>query len=165
MVQLELKTEVRGLFLKDPERAAKIFADEWKNFLNESSSFTLRKAVTGTPVWRGNLASSEFRELRGNGLDMFAIVATPAINAGLIERGTPAFFPSPIALADWVRGKLGITDPAQIDRVTFLIARNMSKRGVKAHWMFRNAERALRNKAQNMLDQAGNRIIARWNKP
>lgn len=96
---------------------------------------------------------------------MFAIVATPSVYAGLIESGQPAFFPSPIGLADWVRGKLRITDPAMVDKVTFQIARAISRRGVKAHWMFRNAFAALKNKAQGMLDQAGNRVIARWNKP
>lgn len=165
MVQLSIKTEVRGLFLKDPEKAAKIFVDEWKNFLEEAGSFTLRKMVGGTPVWQGTLAGSEFREIRGNGLDMFAIIATPSIYASLIETGKPAFFPSPEGLADWVRGKLGINDPAQIDKVTFLIARAISRRGLKkAHWMSRNAFTLLKNKAQGMLDKVANRIIARWNK-
>jgi len=167
MVQLSIDTKVRGLFLKDPVKASRIFVDEWENFLEEASSFTLRRATIGTPVWQGTLANSEFREIRGNGLDMFAIIATPSIYAEPIETGQfPAKYPNIASIADWVRGKLGISDPGDIERVSFLIARAIKTRAgfKKAHWMFRNAFAMLSNKAQGMLNKAANRIIKRWDK-
>ncbi len=165
MVQLSIDVKVRGLFLKDPVKASRIFVEEWKNFLEEASSFTLRRVGIGTPVWQGSLANSEFREIRGNGLDMHAIVATPSAYAMPMETGQfPAKYPNISAIADWVRGKLGIGDPKDIERVSFLIARAIKTRGGfrKAHWMFRNAFAMLNNKAQGMLNRAANRIIARW---
>lgn len=167
MVQLSIDVRVRGLFLKDPVKASKIFVDEWENFLEEASSFTLRRTAIGTPVWQGTLANSEFRELRGNGLDMHAIIATPSIYArGMETAEFPATYPNIAAITDWVRGKLKITDPAKLERASFLIARAIKTRAgfSKAHWMFRNAFAMLSNKAQGMLNKAANRIIKRWDK-
>ncbi len=65
---------------------------------------------------------------------------------------------------DWVQVKLGITDPKEIDKVTFLVARAIARRKgfKKAHWMFRNAFIFLKQKAQGLLNKATNRIIERW---
>ena len=163
-MEIKIDTKLQGIFLKDPKRAAEIFVDEWRNFLEEASAYTMRRIIIGTPVFQGTLSGSMFREIRGNGVDMFAINATNQIYGNVIETGQPAFFPNPIGLADWVRLKLGIKDQRQISQVTFLIARAISKRGLKkAHWMFRNAFTLLSSRAQGMVNKMGSKIIAKWN--
>lgn len=165
MVQLSVDARVRGLFLQNPEKAATIFADEFRKFLDEATSFTLRRVVIGTPVFSGTLRGSMFREIRGRAMQQYGVVATPLHYARPIETGGfPPKYPNIGNLADWVRLKLGITEPEDIDRVTFLIARAIKSRAgfKKAHWMFRNAFKAIYLKAQGMLDKAANRVIQRW---
>lgn len=162
--EIKIDSRVQGLFLKDPERAATIFAEEFKKFYEEMTSLGLRKTVAGTPVFSGNLAGSEFREIRGSGLDLHGIIATPIIYARPIETGEFPSFPNVAGMHDWVRLQLGITDPKEIDKVTFLVARAIAQRKgfKKAHWMFRNAYIFLKQKAQGILNKAANRIIERW---
>lgn len=162
--QLELKTKVKGMFLENPERASEIFVDEIKKFLEEASSLTLRKVVQGTPVFQTGLSGSVFREVRGSGFDLHARVATPVIYANAQETGKFPSFPNAAGIEDWVRLKLGITNPRQLSQVTFLIARAIAKRKgfTKSHWMFKNAFLFLRSRAQGMLDKAADRIVRRW---
>jgi len=162
--QLELKTKVRGMFLQNPEKAAKIFVDEFKKFLEESSSLALRKVGQNTPVFSGNLANSAFREIRGTGMKLHSRVATPVIYAMPIETGNFPTFPNVAGITDWVRLKLGITDLTKAKQVSFLIARAISKRKgfTKANWMYRNAFLFMRSRAQGMLDKAADRMIRRW---
>ena len=166
MAKFEMKAEVKmhGIFLTDPPRAIRIFEEEFKKALEESSALIQRDLIRGTQVHTSNLRNSIFREIRGRGISLHAIIGTPVVYANFIETGNPAHFPNVENIKGWVRLKLGVTGQA-LDKLTFIIARRMSVRGLKkAHFMFRNAFLKGKLKAQSILDKSARRIVERWGK-
>ena len=108
MAKFKLGAEVKmqGMFLANPTKAIRIFEEEFKKALEESSALIQRDVIRGTPVHTGNLRNSIFREIRGRGFSLHAIIGTPVIYANWIETGKPAHFPNTENLKEWVSEKL-----------------------------------------------------------
>lgn len=165
MAKMELGVEVKlhGLFLRDPKKALDVFEEEFGKALDEASSLMLRKVDKYTP--RGvtsNFAGSLFREKRGRGFKMHAIVGTPMQAVGVrLERGIP--YDSNIGpLIEWVRLKLGF-DIRHAFAVAKVIRRRLSQKGmVNVARMFQKGFNEGKPLAQRILDKAAKRIVKRW---
>lgn len=161
-LELGLDVKLQGLFLRDPDKAIKIFEEEFGKALDESSSLMLFEVDKRTPRGiTGDLAGSLFREKRGSGFALHAVVATPLRYAKLVEEGIPydPFLPS---LFEWVKKKLGLED-RHAWAVAKVIKRNISVRGQSvARFMFKKGFEAGKAKVQTILDKAETRIIERW---
>ncbi len=162
VLQLGAEVKLQGLFIEDPDKALKIFEEEFGKALDQSSSLMLFEVDKRTPRGvTGDLAGSLFRERRGSGFDMFAIVATPLYYAKRVEEAIP-YDPETAALFEWVKKKMGLED-RHAWAVTKVIKRNISARGQRvARLMFKKGFEAGRAKAQLILDKAAARIVERW---
>jgi hypothetical protein len=161
-MELSVEVKLHGLFLRDPGTAIKIYEEEIKRGFEEGSSLMLREVDKRTPRGlTGNLAGSLFREVRASGLDLYAVVATPLYYARRVEE-TIAYTPEFASLLEWVRLKLGVSG-RHLYPITKVIYRNISARGQRvARMMFQGGFEAGTPKVIKILEQARDRIVARW---
>jgi len=161
-MNIEVGIKLEGLFLKDPARATAIFEEEFKKGMEEAVALTHREVDKRTP--RGltsNLAESIGREVMGVGLNLYGIIWTPLSYARRVERGTP-YTPNFIALAEWVRLKLGLGG-RHIYAVTKVIQTTIRLGGQKvARWMFKEGFEASKPQVQVILEKAAARVVERW---
>jgi len=165
MAKMELGVEVKlqGLFLRDPQKAIGIFEEEFGKALDETSSLMLRKVDKYTPRGvTGNFAGSLFREKRGRGFAMYAVVGTPMQVVGQrLENGVP-YEPNLGPLIEWVKLKLGLSI-SHAYAVAKVIKRRISSKGmVNIARMFQKGFQEGKPLAQRILDKAAKRIIERW---
>lgn len=161
--KIEIKTDIKGLLLKDFNKAMRIFEDEFSKLFEEGTSFLLREVMHGTPVWRGTLVGSEFKEVKGSALNLHGIVATPMSYAGMVETGLPAHTPNLDNLAQWVHAKMGLTG-SHLYAVVNVIGRKISQSGINPHFMFRNAFEKGKIEIDKMVQKTEKKIIERWDK-
>lgn len=165
MAKFELGVELKlqGLFLTNPDKALLVFGEEFGKALDETSSLMLRKVDKYTPRGvTGNFAGSLFRERRGRGFGMQAVIGTPLQAQGQrLENGTP-YDPALPPLIEWAKTKLGL-ETSHAFAVAKVIKRRISQSGMKnvAH-MFQKGFAEGRPIAQMILDKAAERIKNRW---
>ena len=161
---LELGADIKlqGLFIQDPNKALAIFEEEFGKALDTVSSLMFFEVDKRTPRGvTGNLAGSLFRERRGSGFAMYAVVATPVLHAKPVEEGIP-YEPDLPPLVDWVQKKLNL-ETRHAWAVAKVIKRNISARGQQvARFMFQKGFEAGRTKGQLVFDKAAAKIIERW---
>ena len=112
------------------------------------------------PVDRGSLRGSIQSRVYGEGLDLVGKVFSPMQHALPVERGSKPHWPPISAIEGWVRRKLDV-DPKEVRSVAYLIARSISKRGTKPHFMFRRGFDASRGRIEARYAQALARITQR----
>lgn len=146
MIQLKIKTnfpevraalqrnraEVRAAVVRGIRRAGAVVEADAKLRLtqNRSVAFGVLRASIGSRVddkaltaWVGpGLAPKASAGLTGK----------PQSYGFYVEFGRrPGRFPPPIALGLWIRRKLGISDPKELQRATWRIGQAIARRGVK----------------------------------
>lgn len=88
-----------------------------------------------TPVDQGTLRASEY----GRVVDLWPIVeghlGSPLAYAEPVEYGAKPHWPPPGPIQGWVHRKLGLSGKEMV-RVAFLVARAISRRGTRGHFMF-----------------------------
>ena len=139
----ELSTELRKTMAgqvhavqKGMELAAKIDVDRWIQWSLRGGGYTGPRPYR-VPVdtgdyarsWKSDVEPMEVHGGRVSGPGRIAIysAASPPVKAGVIEHGRR---PAPIPLgplADWVRRKLGVSDPKVARGIAFAISRKASK--------------------------------------
>lgn len=117
--------------------ASKVDVDRWIQWSLRGGGYAGKRPYR-TPVDTGDYARSWKAEIMpmevergrvvGPGRIIIYSAASPPVKAGVIEHGRrPA--PIPIGpLADWVRRKLGVSDPGKAKGIAFAISRKASKR-------------------------------------
>ena len=102
-----------------------------------------------TPTDTGVLRASVFSELRITGQSLEEIISSPLVYGTPVEFGSKPHFPPPDALKAWARRKLGD------EKLAFVVARAIAKRGTKPNNMFQDAWDANVGQVQQMLDNIG----------
>lgn len=118
------------------------------------------EVIDNTPAAFGTLRASISGEVQSMASGMLGIVGTPQPYAVPVELGTKPHMPPVQPLQDWVRQKLGLSGK-EGRSVAFAIARKISKKGTKGHFMFRDAFEANAAEVQRQFDQTVSRIVAR----
>lgn len=105
---------------------------------NGSVNFGLLRASIGTQIDEAKLQAWVGPGLGGR---KAAGLSGDPVNYGYyVEHGRRAGRrPPPIALALWVRRRLGVSDPKQLRRVTYLVGRKIAQRGIRARPFLRPA--------------------------
>lgn len=142
------------------KQAPEIVAEELTRSILESELLLEREVKEGTPTATGVLRESiGARPPQRLADSVIGVVGTSISYAIPVELGTKPHFPPATALADWARIKLGVSaDEAQ--RVGFLIARAISRRGTKPAAMFQRAFQQQRGQVEAIL-RRGVEAIAR----
>jgi len=86
-------------------------------------------------------------------------VSTACPYALPVELGSKPHFPPVQPLADWVRAKLGMSDPGMARQIAFCIARKISKHGTKGVHMFQQALDATQEQIAAMFNAAIERAL------
>jgi len=159
-MEISIDLKKIGTLLNDHPKSIAIFEEEVGKIFEEGTSFLMREVVRGTPVYRGHLAGSVFREVKGSGLGLHGLVATPLAYASFIETGEPPHVPNFGNLAEWVRAKMGLTG-SNLYAVVTVISRKMATSGVKPHFMFKRAFETGKIEIQKIINRAEKRIIER----
>lgn len=91
------------------------------------------------PIDTGDYARSwKAEDIEGGAL--FYSAASPAVKAGVIEEGRRPGVGIPIEpLAEWVRRKLGVQDPAQARGIAFAISMKQKKQGRPGLYVLKRA--------------------------
>lgn len=155
-VQVRGADELAALYRKTPE----IVQQELSLFMHGATQHMRSEVVDRTPAAMGTLRASVSASVETMADGMLGIVGTPQPYAVPVELGTKPHFPPVQALEDWVRQKLGVSG-TDVRRVAYLVARKISKKGTKGHFMFRDAFEANAAEVQRQFDQTVSRIVAR----
>lgn len=77
-----------------------------------------------------------------------------------VELGTRPHFPPVQPIADWVRAKLGETDPGAARSIAFCIARKIAAQGTEGQHVFKRARETSKDRIQAAFDGAVERTLA-----
>lgn len=141
-------------------RAPQITAEETQRSVWQAELLVQREVVERTPTSTGTLRKSIIAaEPVVAGETVIGEVTTPLNYAIPVELGTRPFKPPIGAIMDWL-GQRGQNGP-DARSAAFAIQTAISRRGLKAHHMFRDGYRENRNQVRRILEGAVPRIIAR----
>lgn len=89
-----------------------------------------------TPVDQGTLRASIYGRVVDQWPRIDGVVGSPLVYAEPVELGSRPHWPPPSAIQGWVHRKFGLAGREMV-RVAFLVARAISRRGTRGHFMFR----------------------------
>jgi len=141
-------------------QAPDVVREELTAFAHGATQLLRSEVVDRTPAAMGTLRASISAQVDRLADGVLGVVGTPSPYAVPVELGTRPHFPPVQALEDWVRQKLGLSGK-EAHSAAFLIARKISKKGTKGHFMFRDAYQANAGEIQQQFDAAAARIVAR----
>ncbi len=134
---------------EEAERAAALAGVELRNALVSASP------VGGTALLRNSWVSAR-PEARAGIVEIS--VASTAAHALPVEEGARPHFPPPLALGQWIRRKLGITDPTRARRAAFRIGRAIARRGLPVRRVFARAVEAVAPGIDRLFELMADRI-------
>jgi hypothetical protein len=137
-----------------------VVRQELSVFTHAMTQHMRSEVIDRTPAAFGTLRASITGEVQTMASGILGVVGTPQPYAVPVELGTKPHMPPVQPLQDWVRQKLGLSG-AEGRSVAFAIARKISKKGTKGHFMFRDAFTDNAAEVQRQFDQTVSRIVAR----
>jgi len=161
-MEYSVKINVEGAYLKNPDLFIQVAGEELAKLLTESTTFVLGIVQRGTPIHIGALLNSEFKEVRGLGLSLHGVVATPNVYSSFIETGQPAHTPNFDELLTLVRLKLGLSGQV-LYAVTNAIGNKIGRQGIKGRFMFQKGFKEGATKLPEMIKKTEEAIIRRLN--
>lgn len=155
---MEIKIEMNLASLQkrlQPEEFRKRLLQEMKVAMEESTLIAAGEVSRLTPVGvTGNLAKISHRV--SNLLDgVEGLVFSHAKYAIFVEEGTkaPRRMPPPGPIGNWVRYRLGVSDPRRLRQVTWLVQRRIATAGTRAVRMFEQGSQASRDRIEASFNQ------------
>ena len=163
-MEIEIKLNLKGMLLKDPNKAMDILEDELGKLFEEGLAFIHSRVLKATPVWQGHLSENIARgPISGSGLGIHGTVFSNIIYGNFIEEGFPIHaIPNIENLADWVKAKMGLSG-SDLYMVSRAIARKIASYGIKGRFMFKKGFEEGERELPKMIERAESRIIGRWN--
>ena len=135
-----------------------------ENLIDLRNSFS-----KGSPTGLGILRNSWIIEKpKAKGKFVIGNVSSSVVQALIVDQGARPHFP-PVsgvgggesALAPWIRRKLGVSDPDEIEQIAFKISRKFKKSGIKKRRIFSNIFKKKTPSIAARLEVAKERIIKR----
>jgi len=160
-MEANFKFKVKGPIF-NPVIRGKITFSVFFSAMNEALLLIQSAVVRGTPRGAtGNLKRSINTDIKGGRTrPMRGEVGTPLKYGIPIERGIRAGrgFPKISAIEHWIKRKLKPSSE-NLDSVTFLVARNIQKRGTKGHFMFEKAFEETAMRVERIFEAAGVKLV------
>lgn len=141
-------------------QAPEIVRQELDTFMHAATQHMQSEVQDRTPAALGTLRASIHGSTERMADGVLGVVGTAQPYAVPVELGTKPHFPPVQSLEDWVRAKLGVRG-AEVRRVAYLVARKISRKGTKGHFMFRDAFQENEAEVQRQFNATGARILAR----
>ena len=158
-LDLNINSDALAALARYPER----YARELTAAMLEAGLLLEREVKELAPVGVGGAAG-----LRGSiaampphmdGDTLTGGVGTSAPYAVPVELGTRPHFPPVQPLADWVRAKLGESDPVAARSIAYCIARKIAAHGTEGQHIFQRALDAAQERVGGMFDRAVERTL------
>lgn len=143
---LEVPAFARKVLEETTTEAALLLQREWQDNLPRVSGLTAKSItsdVASTPA------------------GVLGIVGSSQPSALFVELGTKPHMPPVAAMVPWVKAVLGITEPKEVKRVAFLVARKIAMHGTPAQRPMGKAVEATQGQIAAMFERAAGRIANR----
>lgn len=138
------------------------YAAEIRSTMEATLSLVEQNVVSRTPVGVGTLSQSITSRIFGQPVNLAGEVGSSLIYAPVMEFGRRpgARMPPVEPIRTWLIRK-GIMGPDQADKMAFVVARAIGRKGIRARRMFRDGWRVSRPKVLELWRKMPGRIIAR----
>lgn len=144
------------------QRAPEAARAELGTGLEEAGLYYMREVKEATPVGHTQLLRASIAiERRDVPFDPRVRVFSPLAYAAPVELGSRPHWAPLEPLQDWVRGKLGITEDAEVERVARAIQRKIAARGTRARQMFGLTIDTVEPQLREILRRAVQRFLDR----
>ena len=143
----------RGL-LEAPAFARKVQEET----ATEAALLLQREWQDNLPRVSGLTAKSITSDVASTPAGVLGIVGSSQPSALFVELGTKPHMPPVAAMVPWVKAVLGITEPKEVKRVAFLVARKIAMHGTPAQRPMGKAVEATQGQIVAMFERAAGRI-------
>ncbi|UCU92688.1 hypothetical protein KI616_17890 [Hydrogenophaga taeniospiralis] len=126
--------------------------------MTEATLLAQREWQENLPRVSGLTASSITSDTFSTPVGVLGVVASSQPSALFLELGTKPHMPPVEAMVPWVKAVLGITDPKEVKRVAFLVARKIAKKGTPAQRPMGRAVESTTGQIVAMFERAAGRI-------
>jgi len=158
---LSIRLEGADALIEALAKAPAMVQQELGVFMHGMTQHMRSEVIDRTPAAFGTLRASIFAKVdQPLGGGMLGVVSTSQPYAVPVELGARPHMPPVQPLQDWVRQKLGLSGK-EGRSVAFAIARKISKKGTKGHFMFRDAFTENEAEIQRQFGLTVSRIVAR----
>lgn len=143
----------RGL-LEAPAFARKVLEEA----TTEATLLLQREWQDNLPRVSGLTAKSITSDVASTPAGVLGITGSSQASALYVEVGTKPHMPPVAAMVPWVKAVLGITEPKQVKRVAFLVARKIAVHGTPAQRPMGKAVETTQGQIAAMFERAAGRI-------
>lgn len=143
----------RGL-LEAPAFARKVLEEA----TTEATLLLQREWQDNLPRVSGLTAKSITSDVASTPAGVLGIVGSSQPSALFVELGTKPHMPPVASMVPWVKAVLGITEPKQVKRVAFLVARKIAVHGTPAQRPMGKAVETTQGQIAAMFERAAGRI-------
>lgn len=144
---LEAPAFARKVLEEATTEATLLLRREWQDRMPTGASEITRKSITS------DVASTP--------AGVLGITGSSQASALFVEVGTKPHMPPVDAMVPWVKAVLGITEPKEVKRVAFLVARKIAIHGTPAQRPMGKAVEATQGQIAAMFERAAGRIANR----
>ena len=150
---MAIDVEVKGLIetqRKMTQMARDVHGTPIVNAMRDATLIVQRSARQNAPVDTGRLRASITPEIRATPVEVVGVVGSNVVYAPFVEMGTRPHFPPTAALETWA---------ARHGLVAFLVARAISRRGIRAVRFLQRAFEDNRGRIVNRFERAIKEIV------
>jgi len=159
---MDVSIEIKGLqeLMDRFGQFDEIAVDEFRAAMGISVETVAKLAREKAPVNLGSLRASITGKVQGGGVvtQVEGVVGAYVPYARVMEEGADPHWPNMANLHFWVVRKLGLKG-VEAERATFLIARAISRRGLKGHHYMRDGLSEAEPKIKAEFERAVERIV------
>ena len=161
MLNFEVKTKGFDQQIQNLKGYDQVATQENRKAMNKAVNQVVRIGKINAPVNFGVLRAKIHGEVRQAGPGMaIGVVGSYAEHGASLEKGSKPHWPNIESLGLWVRRKLRVATK-DLQNVTFLIARAISKRGTKAQPYLEPAFKDSQDEIKGFFQQALENIVKR----
>ena len=126
--------------------------------MHEATLLLQRETQENMPKVTGITARSFTSDVFSTPAGVLGVVSSSQPSAVFVELGTGPHMPPAQAMEPWVRAVLGIRDPKELKRVSFLVARKIAKHGTEPQRPLERATLATEGQIVAMFEGAAGKI-------
>lgn len=140
-------------------REAPAFVDQvLRETMTEATLLLQREWQERLPRASGLTAQSITSDVASTPAGVLGLVASSQPSAVFVELGTKPHMPPVAAMVPWVKAVLGITEPKEVKRVAFLVARKIAREGTPAQRPMGRAVEVNQGQVLALFERAATRI-------
>ena len=126
--------------------------------MTEATLLVQREWQENLPRVSGLTARSITSDVASTPAGVLGVVSSSQPNALFLELGTRPHMPPVAAIEPWVKAVLGISEPKEVKRVAFLVARKIARHGTPAQRPMERAAQSVEGQITAMFERAAAQV-------